>query len=324
MIMKKIKISLLLLITLIGGDAYAQDIHFNDVTAMGIWYNQSLKTDRKIDVRLAYRDVRYERLVAFQSAAAMVNLPLMKKERRQQANDNGFLTTSIGAAYDQSNNGIYKNNIGLLGLSYAQRLSADQVYLSAGFQGTFTQYRYSYSGTLFPDQFGPNGPTSNPTTDPSNVARSFSWFSLNAGLSLFKTTEAQEWYLGVSLRHANQPFTDQAKTATYRLARTWGTQAGVTFKNDREQIALYGVVNLKAKATEYLVGAKYTKTLNEIGFNGDIGFGLGYRVKDAIIPNLRLRIGKSVLGLFYDKNISGIDGANYTRKGLEISLIQQF
>jgi type IX secretion system PorP/SprF family membrane protein len=302
----------------------AQDIHFNDVTSMAVWYNQALKTDRKVDLRLAYRDVRYENLLAFQSMAAMLNLPLMNKQRREKKNDNGYLSVSIAGAYDQSSDGIYKNNIALAGMSYAQRLSAKEIYLAAGFQGSLTQNTFSYSGTSFPDQYSPNGPTANPTNDPINITRINSWYSINAGLSLFKNTEERDWYIGLSLRHANRPFTDEAKTVDFRMPRNWSLQSGITFKSKRDQILLQTLVHLKARAYEYLLGARYTLNLNPLGFNGDIGLGLSCRLQDAIIPNLRFRVGSSVFSFFYDKNISGIDAAGYTRRGFELSLVQQF
>lgn len=299
---------------------YAQDIHFNDVQNMQTWYNQSLKLDRTINFAASMRKIEYQNLVAFSSGTLIANIPLLKKANRMNDDKDGYLTTSAGFAYDKSNRGIYKNTIGLLGVAYTRQITRNRINAALGFQGTYTNNQMNFNNAYFPDQFNVNGPSGSATNDPLRNGRSYSWFSLNAGASVFRTSETQEWYLGLSVRHINNPYTDIEKTIQYKLSPTMGGQAGVTFKNDRQQIGVYGNVNWKAEANEYIVGFKYGLPLKNLSFDGDIFFGCAYRVEDAIIPNIRLGLGETTISFFYDHNISGIKAATYNRRGYELTL----
>lgn len=304
----------------------AQDLHYADVQTMNLWYNQSLKMDRAADVRFNFRDIKYQSLLAFRTASGMLNVPLLRKENRDDYSGKSFLSATAGAAFDKSNKGIFKNNTGMLGLSYAQRLSEDQTYLSVGFQGTSTSTSLGTSGALFPDQFDQFGPLPSATRDPLRAGRRYSWMSLNAGASLFQNSEYKEWYIGASVRHINRPFTDEQKTSAYRLAPTWGMQAGLTVKNEDNQIGVYGIANLKAQASEYLVGARFSKTFDqgdERSEGSSLGLGIALRLRDAIIPNLQIKMNKTTLGFHYDMNISGLKAAGYSRQGFEIAVSQK-
>lgn len=304
---------------------FAQDLHYADIQTMNLWQNQSLKMDRKTDLRLNFRDIKYQSLLAFRTASGLLNVPLLKGSAADNYNGKSFLNATIAGALDKSNKGIFKNSTGLIGLSYAQRLTADLVYLSAGFQGSITQTRLGTFGVLFPDQFDQYGPIPSETRDPLKSGRSYNWASFNAGLSVYQNTEYKDWYIGASLRHINRPFTDEQKQQEYRLAPTAGMQAGLTVKSESNQIGVYGMANWKAKAYEYLIGAKFVKMISggEKNEERSLGLGLALRLNDAVIPNLQLKLKKSTLGFHYDMNISGLKAAGYSRQGFEVALKQQ-
>jgi type IX secretion system PorP/SprF family membrane protein len=300
----------------------AQDLHFADFQSMGVWYNQSLKMDNAIDFRLNYRDVKYQSLVAFRTASALVNIPIYKKEGPTKS----FLNFTTGGNFDQSNAGIFKNNTFLLGISYAQQLSDNQTYLSAGFQGTSTRSIFGSSNVTFPDQFDPYGPIPASTRDPLNAGRTYNWNSLHAGISIFQNTENKEWYIGGSLRHINRPYTDESKTEAYRLSASVGIQAGITVKNEYDQFGVYGLAYWQSNAYEYLLGTKFNRVLTKADGNHEgtaIGAGIALRVHDAIIPNVQLKFNKTVLGIHYDMNISGLKAAGYSRQAFELAISQR-
>jgi hypothetical protein len=317
-----------MMMLLLSQALFGQDLHYADVQTMNLWYNQSLKLNRNADFRFNFRDIKYQSLLAFRTSSAMLNMPLLKKENRDDVNGKSFLNATAAGAFDKSNKGIFKNSSGLLGLSFAQRLTDDQVYISAGFQGVLTQVRLGTFGVLFPDQFDQYGPLPNATREPLRAGRSYNHMSLNAGISLFKNNEYTEWYTGISLRHINRPFTDEQKTTEYRLAPTFGMQGGITVKNEENQVGVYGIVNLKAKAYEYLLGARFVKQFDngnadENNDGSSLGLGLALRVNDAIIPNLQLKLNKTTIGFHYDLNISGLRAAGYSRQGFELALMQR-
>lgn len=308
-----------------ASDAAAQDLHYADVQSMNLWYNQALKMDKQRDIRMNFRDIKYQSLLAFRTASGMLNIPLIRKENMNN-NQKGYLSATVAGAFDKSHRGVFKNNTGMLGLSYSQKLTDNDMYISVGFQGTRTRTMLNTSTVLFPDQFDQYGPVPTATRDRYGLGRSYGWTSLNAGISLYQKTEAMDWYAGMSMRHINRPFTDELKTSTYRLAPTFGMQAGITVKNDRDQFGVYGIANLKANAYEYLFGAKLTKQLNDGDGSTEgtaLGVGLAIRMRDAIIPNLQLRFNKTTLGFHYDVNISGLRAAGYTRNGFELALFHR-
>ena len=301
----------------------SQDLHYADVETMNIWYNQSLKTNRQADLRFNFRDIKYQSVLAFRTSSAIVNMPFLRKENRNDYEGKSFLNLTAGGAFDKSNKGVFKNSTGMLGLSYSQRLSDNLLFLSAGFQGTVTRSQLGSPVGLFPDQFDQYGPLPSGTLDPLRSGRSFNWASLNAGLSLYQNTEYKEWYFGGSIRHINRPFVDEQKTATYRLAPTLGLQAGLTVKNESEKFGIYGIANWKAQAYEYLLGARFTKIIDSKDGDSEgstFGGGIAVRLRDAIIPNLQLKLNKTVIALHYDVNISGLKASGYSRQGIELAI----
>jgi hypothetical protein len=112
----------------------------------------------------------------------------------------------------------------------------------------------------------------------------------------------------------------------FRLKSTLGMQAGFTVKNELNQFGVYGISNWKAEAAEYLIGARVQHSLDEPskGYEGSaIGIGIAFRVRDAVIPNLQLKLNKTTIGVHYDINISGLSAAGYSRQGVELMIAQK-
>lgn len=304
----------------------AQDLHYADVQSMNLWYNQSLKLNKQKDIRFNFRDIKYQSLLAFRNASIMANIPLLKKGA-EGFDKKSFVSATAAGSFDKSNKGVFKNNTGMLGLSYSQNLNANDMYLSLGFQATHTNTRLGeLGGSFFPDQFDQFGPVPSVSRDPLRAGRSYGWTSINTGLSVFQNTQSVEWYAGASVRHLNSPFTDELKTKALRLKPTLGVQAGFTVKNELNQFGLYGITNWKAEAAEYLIGARVQHSLDgpSNGYEGSaIGIGLAFRVRDAVIPNIQLQLNKTTIGIHYDVNISGLRAAGYSRQGVELMIAQK-
>lgn len=309
----------------------AQDLHFANVQRMGQWYNPALKMHNQNDLLFNFRDIRYQNFMAFQTGAALLNLSMEKRENRTDSYDKSFGNVILGAAYDQSNSGLYKNAVSLAGLSYAVKLNRSGLYMSAGFQGAFTSARFGQNA-LFQDQFDQYGPISGQVTmDPMRSGRTYKYFSLNAGWSMFYKSQNIDWYAGLSIRHVNRPFTEETRNAALRLPSTYGIQAGVTIKNESSALDIFSVVNLKAKAYEVIGGLRYNFLLGANTYDAEnsaqdimLGIGCVYRWKDALIPEIQLTVGKTGLGLHYDMNMSGIRANSFTRRGFELQLTRKF
>ena len=317
------KIYIIPCILLLTGIARGQEINFSRVQDMAIWYNQSLKTDKQASLKLNYRNVNYGGQIAYNSVAALFDMPLLSKEGKTKPNS-GYFSLSAGAASDKSNAGILNNTTGMLGLSYAVPLGGHETYLSLGFQGAYYQSQLNLGGVsnAFADQYDSYGPIEgSPSSDRLANGWSYGHFNLNAGVSVFSNSRYDKWYLGVSAMQVNQPYSYQVKSDSTRLKPNIGFQAGYRYitKTD-DEVAFYASMNWQGPAYRHYFDFSYTKAIPGVAGGAAVGLGLGYRYNDALIPNLELRYQKLIIGLLYDVNISTISAAGVSRNGVELSL----
>ena len=178
------KIYILLLFLAATGLARGQEINFSRVQDMTIWYNQSLKTDKQNTLDLNYRSVTFGGQIAYNSVAALLSMPLISKAAKDKPNS-GYLSFSVGAASDKTNDGILNNDLGTIGLSYAVPLGRHETYLAAGFQAQYYQSNFNVAGITgaFGDQFNNYGPIEGaPSADRLASGWSYGHFNLNAGV----------------------------------------------------------------------------------------------------------------------------------------------
>jgi len=225
------KNSIILCLLLSAGIARGQEINFSRVQDMAIWYNQSLKTDKQNSLKLNYRNVQYGGQIAYNSVAALFDMPLMSKEARSKANA-AYLSLSAGAASDKSNTGILNNTLGMLGLSYAVPIGRKETYMAAGFQGAYYQSNFNVNGVsnAFGDQYDNYGPIEGaPSSDRLANGWSYGHFNLNAGVSVFSNSRYDKWYVGVSAMQVNQPYSYKVKSDSTRLKTNFGVQGGYRY-----------------------------------------------------------------------------------------------
>lgn len=327
------KIQLLILASSIIPVLYAQDVHFANVQRMAQWYNASLKQHHDNDLLLNFRDIRYQNDMAFLTGAGLMNISTLRKEDRELKVRRSFGNITAGVVFDQSNEGLYKNNIGMLGISYAVKMNDRGMYMAAGFQAMVTNMKFGRTG-IFQDQYDQYGPiTGAASADPLRAGKTFAFGSVNAGWSMFQNTDRINWYAGLSMRHVNRPFTEESRTILYRMPRVFGAQAGLKLKSAYSTVDLYAMMNVKAKAHEWIGGFRYNFLLGENSLEGfangtkqDVVLGVGcmYRMNDAFIPDVQLSVGNTNLSFNYDANISGIRSAGFSRRGFELLLTQKF
>jgi type IX secretion system PorP/SprF family membrane protein len=318
---------LLLSGVLLVGVAGAQEINFSRVQDMAIWYNQSLKTDKSNSLKLNYRNVQYGGVIAYNSISAMADMPLLSKAKREATDGGGYFSASAGAASDKSNQGILNNTLGLLGISYAVPIGKNETYLAAGFQGVYYQSNLNIDGgSLFADQYDKYGPVDGmASSDRMAAGWSYGYFNLNAGISVFNNSAFNKWYLGASVMHVNKPFTDKSKTKEFRLSQAWGVQGGYRFVTgiDDDECAFYASMNWQGKAYKHFFNGTYSTPLKKMPGTA-VGFGLGYRYEDALVPNIEIRYMKLILGVSYDINIAGVSASGIKRNGLELAVRLDF
>ena len=299
--------------------ARSQEINFSRIQDMTVWYNQSLKTDKNNTVKFNMRNVRYDGMMAYKSMSAMVDVPLVSSEMKE--NHEGFISLSAGAASDKSNEGILNNTMALLGLSYAIPIAGKSTYIGVGVQGTYYQSRLNLgSGSNFGDQFDQYGPIEGaPSADQFASGWSYNHLNVNAGISAFSNAENNQWYIGASIMHINKSFTDEIKSEDNRLHRLISFQGGYKFTTPQnDYCGIYATMNWQGKAYKHFFNISYSKAIP--GTTAGVGLGLGYRYNDALVPNVELRYNPVVLSLGYDVNVSDMNTSGLKRNGLELAL----
>ena len=319
-------LSILILVGLTGL-ARGQEINFSRVQDMTIWYNQSLKTDKQNTFVLNYRSVTYGGQIAYNSAAAMVDLPLLSKDAKDRPNS-GYFSVSAGAASDKTNDGILNNSLGTLGISYAVPIGRHETYLAAGFQAQYYQSSFNVAGVsnAFGDQFNAYGPIEGaPSADRLATGWNYGHFNLNGGLSIFSNGRYDKWYVGASVMQVNQPYAYKIKSDSTRLKPDIGIQGGYKFTTQEDdEVAFYMAMNWEGPAYRHYYELIYTKAIPGVAGGAAVGLGLGYRYNDALVPNVELRYQKLTMGILYDVNISTISASGIARDGLELSLKMDF
>ena len=318
---------ILLILTALFSNLKAQEVRFNDVQNMNVWYNQSLKVNQSREFRSAFRKVEYEGILAFNTNAVLLNIPLLNKEERENSEKDNYFNVSAGAAFE-SNGDLFKQSLGLLGISYAVRLTENKVYASIGFQTVLTQTKISPIGTGFPDQYNEFGPIPyKASMDPLQTGKRFQMISLNVGASIFKKSTEKEWYVGVSLRNANKPFAEDTKKVDYQLSPAFGSQVGLKLIHDKYEVDYYGLVNLNNFENEILLGGRssfYIGKSKKVAEKNAIGFGCAYRLNDALIPSVNLSYEGTRISFQYDINASGMNKSIISRSGYEVTIMKNF
>ena len=321
------KIYILLLYLFATGLARGQEINFSRVQDMTIWYNQSLKTDKQNTLDLNYRSVTFGGQIAYNSVAALLSMPLLSKAAKDKPNS-GYLSCSVGAASDKTNDGILNNDLGTIGLSYAVPLGRHETYLAAGFQAQYYQSNFNVAGITgaFGDQFNNYGPIEGaPSADRLASGWSYGHFNLNAGVSIFSNGRNDKWYIGGSVMQTNQPYAYKIKSDSTRLKPIIGVQGGYKFTTkEDDEVAFYMAMNWEGPAYRHYYELIYTKPIPGVAGGAAVGLGLGYRYNDALVPNIELRYQKLTLGVLYDVNISTISASGIARDGLELSIKMDF
>ncbi|HEY4065058.1 MAG TPA: type IX secretion system membrane protein PorP/SprF [Puia sp.] len=317
------KIYVILILFLFSGLARGQEINFSRVQDMTVWYNQSLKTDKLSSLKLNYRSVQYGGQIAYNSVAALFDMPLLSKEGKDKPNS-GYFSLSAGAASDKSNDGILNNTLGMMGLSYAVPIGRHETYLALGFQAQYYQSQLNVGGVAnaFGDQYDAYGPIEGaPSSDRLASGWSYGHFNINTGVSVFSNGRYDKWYLGASVMQVNQPYSYKIKSDSTRLKPDVGIQGGYRYTTQTEdEVAFYMSMSWQGPAYRHYFDFAYTKAVPGVAGGAAIGLGLGYRYNDAIIPNLELRYQKMILGFLYDVNISTISASGIARNGMEMAL----
>jgi hypothetical protein len=294
-----------------------QDVYYAGVEDMKIWYNPALKTNKTSILQARVKSVNYQSVAAYSSKGATIELPISSHDKKE---DNiGYADLAIGLNTDNSSDGTMKGSTVMMAFSYALPLNYDNTYLAAGFQGAYTFNQVALTGYyLFPnhfDEYGAFGAAL--ASDPSQSGFEYDYFTAGLGVAVFHTGTEKQWYIGGSICHLNQPYTEWTHTA--KLAMNDGIQAGYsTMITNEDALGGYAYLNWQAAIHEQVIGALYTRNLDDSS-RYDFSLGLGYRLGDALIPNIGLTFGDSKISFYYEFVFPGNSSNSYNRTAFEFS-----
>jgi type IX secretion system PorP/SprF family membrane protein len=302
----------------------AQDPHFSQFFASPLTLNPALtgKFDGLYRIAGNYRNQWPTINNAFTTATLSFDTRIL--ENRLPDNDDwgiGFL-----ALTDQQADGALKDNYFSASTAYHKGLDEDGYHqLSVGFQGTYAGSRLDGTKVTLGDELAPDGTWSIPSNDPfANRVFSLHYFDFNTGI-LYNgsTSDRNNFYIGASLYHINQP-KESFDDANYLLPRRWTVHAGGHFPiSDNTALYLSALHQSQAGATENVAGAALALNANDDWFINptNVYVGAWVRFGDAFIPYVSLEFAGLQFGLSYDTNISQLKTASNSRGGVELSII---
>ena len=301
----------------------AQDIHLSQFFETPLLRNPALAGIFTGDLRVqtVYRNqwnsVGYPYTTKAFSAEYKFALPL----------SNDFLTVGVQAFHDVAGITRLTTVEFLPAINFHKSLSTEKnMFLSAGFaagpvQRNFDDKRLSFDNQYTNGRFDPAAPS----------GENFPYFKANfidlaTGLS-FNTAvfNGGNFYLGASLYHFNKPTKKYNEVQFFLAPKIQGNAGLKTPLNDRIELLAEANYLKQGSYSETIAGGQllyYVTDMTEAANIRSVAFGGGVfiRLKDAIVPVVKLNYNNVEFAFSYDVNISSLSAATTGRGGYEMSL----
>lgn len=240
-----------------------------------------------------------------------------------------YLTTGLQGYYDLAGSSRLRTTQVMPVLNFHKSLSAERSeYLSAGFMVGMVQRQFDAHNLTFDYQYvNGNYNAGNPTGE-DFAAYNRRFFDVAAGISYNnEIAETGSYYLGVSLAHLNKP-TESFKQERIVLPSKFQFNAGLRMPVSYV-VSMQTELNYATQGgfNELMAGVLFTYELSgsEL-YNSDtystasISAGIFTRLKDAVVPVVKLHYQQFELGFSYDVNTSDLKTASMGKGGYEFSL----
>ncbi len=327
--MKKYLFVVTLFISSLG---YSQDVHFSQIQDAPLWLNPANAGFMNGYFRAVanYRNQWMAMGNAFQTMAISV--------------DGSTLKTKKNKAYLGLGLFIFNDRAGMakMGTTQAQIhinaiiKTSKKSRLGGGVYIGFNQNSANYAALTYGNQY--NGKEIDNSIGNGEVVTYTSFLNSDVGAGLnYEFSSATidmlrddvfSLKIGAAVHHMNQPVQKFASGSSYRLPMRFvgNIQSRVDIKGTKFSV-LPSLIYLKqASATEITLGThiryRFKNATKLTGVKSETGINIGvyYRVKDAIIPQVYLDMGKYAIGVAYDLNISKFKQVSKMNGGFEICL----
>lgn len=207
---------------------------------------------------------------------------------------------------------------------------SENSYLSVAFMGGLMQQRFDPSKLVLNDQFvaGSNGSFSIlPASGQVWENTSANYLDVSAGVSYSGMIGKSDYFIGAGMFHATRPkvgfFEGSKITLNKKVAFNGGVSIPVA---EIHRVILYADLFKQFGKGFQPAGSSTIQfgSIFDVGIEADeekrnsVAIGLLYRLNDALIPVVQLRLDKFTVSASYDVNISSLNEASQKRGGLEM------
>lgn len=308
-----------------------QDVHFSQFNETPMHLNPANTGlfDGLFRVTLNYRNQWAAMGHPYTTAAAAFDLPLLYAKNRAYMGIGAFLYS------DKAGDSKFGTFQGLLSVTGIVPLN-DFNKLSVGIQGGYAQRSATVADLQWENQYvnGAYDPLVVPNE--SNLLTSYPYIDFSVGTVYQYRNKAvniagqdvNEFSVGFAAFHLNKPEQTFHQGGSVRMDMrfVFHGQGRFDIPSTKWSVRPSAYYMAQGYQNEFLVGAmiRYrikngTKITNFFSESG-IGFGVHYRWKDAIIPQLYYDLGDIFVGVSYDVNISKYLAASKYQGGFEVTL----
>ncbi len=303
---------------------HAQDFSFSQFYEKPLLRNPALAGIFDGDLRVAgiFKNQWQSVTVPYQTSGLSV------ENRFKVGESNDYVTLGLQATLDKAGDIELKRTQLMPVINYHKSLNEDYgSYLSLAFMPSYTSSQFDITKMQFDDQyvFGTFNP--NNATQQTFNRTSFNFWDLSTGITYgMSLSDNTDMYVGVGLFHFNKPriayFTNNESTVLQpKFTFNGGLSTAISDVN--RLILFFDHIN-QGPHTNTVFGGYYGMDLKE-DFTSETNdkftlyLGSFYRLRDAIVPVIKLDYYRLTLGLSYDVNVSQLKSASQMRGGFELS-----
>lgn len=306
--------------------AKAQDPHFSQYFSSPMTVNPAL-TAKSIGDWRALANFRSQWWGSSEVSPFTTTTASIEKKYTTGVTGNNALGFGVSLVSDASNSGLLKNTFFAFGAAYHLSLDAKgDEHLSLGLQTVYANRLVDAGKFDFQSQFGSMGfQRSIPSGDPVNIL-SNNYLDVNAGIYYDKKFPEKRWgyHVGAAVFHAGTPVEGVFSNSSYRIARRYSTQAGLSFSRmNGDEFDLSFINDNQADNHVYTIGGVYRFKIKDDTIDG-LHLGLWNRFGDAVYPYVGLQGTNWLVGISYDIVNTKISNAYNSVQSAEFSLAWHF
>ncbi|MFY7885837.1 MAG: PorP/SprF family type IX secretion system membrane protein [Dolichospermum sp.] len=307
---------------------FAQDFSFSQFYEKPILRNPALAGifDGDLKVTAIFKNQWQSVTVPYQTSGLSV------ENRFKIGESNDFITLGLQATLDKAGDIQLKRTQLMPVINYHKSLNEDYgSYLSLAFMPAFTSSQFDVSKMQFDDQYVLGTFNPNNVTQQTFNRTSFNYWDLSTGLTYgMSISDNTDMYIGIALFHFNKPkiayyTNNESTTLQNKFSINGGLSTAISDVN--RLVLFFDYINQGANKSTVLGGyygfdlkEDYTKETND---KFTLYLGSFYRIRDAIVPVVKLDYYRFTVGLSYDINISQLKSASQMRGCFELSYSQR-